>query len=152
MELVHHGLLGDFSQRRDGGGNHRQDAGDALHAALDRRTVGQIQERLTAAGSRRLHELGRGRQSGPTCDRASQEDSQELRDAGAPIILGTDSPQSFSVPDFSIHREMQVMAAAGLTPFEILQSGARNVALCFNTLKETGRWNQASEQILFCST
>ena len=34
------------------------------------------------------------------------------------------------------------MAAAGLTPFEILQSGTRNVAVYFNTLKETGTVEQ----------
>jgi imidazolonepropionase-like amidohydrolase len=39
---------------------------------------------------------------------------------------------------------MAVMATAGLTPFEILQSGTRNVAVYFNTLKETGTVEQAS--------
>jgi imidazolonepropionase-like amidohydrolase len=61
-----------------------------------------------------------------------------LRDAGAKIALGTDSPQVFSVPGFSILREMQVMVASGFTPFEVLQSGTRNVAEYFGTLKETG--------------
>ena len=51
-----------------------------------------------------------------------------LADAGAPLLLGTDSPQLFSVPGFSLHREMQVMRRAGLTPWQILQSGTANVA------------------------
>ena len=58
----------------------------------------------------------------------------------------TDSPQTFSVPGFSIHREMRVMAAAGLTPFEILQSGTRNVAVYFNTLAETGTIEQGKRR------
>ena len=51
-----------------------------------------------------------------------------LQDAGASILLGTDAPQLFSVPGHSIHREVQVMRAAGLTPFQILRSGTKSVA------------------------
>jgi imidazolonepropionase-like amidohydrolase len=61
-----------------------------------------------------------------------------LREAGAKVALGTDSPQVFSVPGFSIHREMQVMVACGFTPFEVLRSGTRDVAEYFGTLAETG--------------
>ena len=53
---------------------------------------------------------------------------KELHDAGVPVLLGTDSPQVFSVPGFSIHREMQVMVDSGLTPFQVLHSGTRAVA------------------------
>ena len=49
-------------------------------------------------------------------------------DGGVGILFGTDSPQLFSVPGFSIHREARIMAATGLTPFQILASGTRNVA------------------------
>ena len=48
-----------------------------------------------------------------------------LSDGGAGILMGTDSPQIFSVPGFSLHREMQAMAEAGLSPYEILVSGTR---------------------------
>ena len=51
-----------------------------------------------------------------------------LHDAGVPVLLGTDSPQVFSVPGFSIHREMQVLVESGLTPFQVLHSGTRAVA------------------------
>lgn len=53
---------------------------------------------------------------------------KHLADAGAPILMGTDSPQMFNVPGFALHRELQVMARAGLTPFQILQSGTTTVA------------------------
>jgi imidazolonepropionase-like amidohydrolase len=65
-----------------------------------------------------------------------------LRDAGAKIALGTDSPQVFSVPGFSIHRELEVMQVAGFKPYEILQSGTRNVAEYFGTLSECGTVEQ----------
>ena len=54
-----------------------------------------------------------------------------LSDGGAGILLGTDSPQIFSVPGFSIHRELQAMADAGMSAWEILVSGTRNVGEYF---------------------
>lgn len=50
-----------------------------------------------------------------------------LHEAGVQILFGTDSPQQFSVPGFSIHREFPLMRAAGMTPYQILESATRNV-------------------------
>ena len=61
-----------------------------------------------------------------------------LQDGGCPIALGTDSPQLYSVPGFSIHREMASMAAAGLTPHQILTAGTRNVARYYGAEAEFG--------------
>jgi amidohydrolase family protein len=51
-----------------------------------------------------------------------------LHDAGAGLLLGSDSPQVWNVPGFSIHRELASYVAAGLTPYEALATGTRNVA------------------------
>lgn len=51
-----------------------------------------------------------------------------LNEAGVRILMGTDAPQLFSVPGFSLDHELPVMASAGMTPFQILQSGTVNVA------------------------
>jgi hypothetical protein len=51
-----------------------------------------------------------------------------LADAGAPLLMGTDSPQVFNVPGFALHRELRVAIDAGLTPWQVLESGTRNVA------------------------
>ena len=56
-----------------------------------------------------------------------------LQDEGARIVFGTDAPQIFNVPGFSIHREISIMASAGLTPYEILASATRNAAEHFQT-------------------
>ena len=67
---------------------------------------------------------------------------RELHDAGAGILLGSDAPQVFNVPGFSLHRELELMVAAGLTPFEALRAGTANVArfLGLRTgIIETGR-------------
>lgn len=52
----------------------------------------------------------------------------ELHRAGAGLLLGSDSPQVFSVPGFSLHRELDVLVAAGLTPYEALYTGTVAVA------------------------
>jgi Amidohydrolase family len=54
-----------------------------------------------------------------------------LHDGGVPILLGTDAPQQFSVPGFSIHREMAHMLKCGFTPYEIIHSGTKNVGEYF---------------------
>lgn len=61
-----------------------------------------------------------------------------LHDAGAPIALGSDAPQFFNVPGFSIHHEMRMMAAAGLTPYEVLATGTREPARYFGTPEAFG--------------
>ena len=61
-----------------------------------------------------------------------------LNDAGAGILLGTDSPQMFSVPGFAMHREMEVMVEVGMTPYEVLRAGTYRVAEYFGTEATTG--------------
>lgn len=48
---------------------------------------------------------------------------------GAGLLFGTDSPQVFMVPGFSLHHEVRVLAEAGIAPLRILESGSRSVAL-----------------------
>ena len=50
-----------------------------------------------------------------------------LSDAGAGILMGTDSPQLFNVPGFALHRELAVMSEAGMSNYEILKSGTVTV-------------------------
>ena len=62
-----------------------------------------------------------------------------LKAAHAPIALGTDSPQMFSVPGFSTHRELKLMVdELGYSPYEAIESGTRKVAEYFGTPAETG--------------
>ncbi len=51
-----------------------------------------------------------------------------LQQDGQGLLLGSDAPQVFNVPGFSIHHEMDYMIKAGLSPLEIIQSGTINVA------------------------
>ena len=64
-----------------------------------------------------------------------------LADAGAPLLMGTDSPQMFNVPGFALHRELRLMGESGLTPFQVLESGTRNVGLDVERdLKQDGKF------------
>jgi imidazolonepropionase-like amidohydrolase len=56
----------------------------------------------------------------------------ECNKAGVGLLLGSDAPQVFDVPGFSIHHELQYMVNSGLTPYEALRTGTVNVAAYFN--------------------
>ncbi|MQA91435.1 MAG: hypothetical protein GEU90_14615 [Gemmatimonas sp.] len=51
-----------------------------------------------------------------------------LRSAGAPILVGTGAADLFNVPGFAIHREMPLLAAAGLSTYEVLQAATTTPA------------------------
>ncbi len=51
-----------------------------------------------------------------------------LHDSGAGLLLGSDAPQWFNVPGFALHHELRMLVEAGLTPFQALSTGTRNVA------------------------
>ncbi len=76
----------------------------------------------------RLRRLDRAPKSaGVTMQRDRVLFLKALSDAHSRILFGTDSPQLFNVPGFSIHREMQRMAEAGMSNYEILRSATEKV-------------------------
>ncbi len=61
-----------------------------------------------------------------------------LHAGGVGVLLGSDAPQQFNVPGFSIHREMKRMADAGMSAFEIVKSGTANVGQYFKAQDRFG--------------
>ena len=61
-----------------------------------------------------------------------------LYDGGARLLLGSDSPQVFSVPGFSLAQEMEAMVAAGAPPWAVLEAATRNPAEYFGRSDEFG--------------
>jgi imidazolonepropionase-like amidohydrolase len=51
-----------------------------------------------------------------------------MHDASVTILMGTDAPQLYSVPGFSLYRELPLMVDAGMTPYEVLRTGTVDVA------------------------
>ena len=62
-----------------------------------------------------------------------------LNDEGARLLLGSDAPQVFNVPGFSIHHEIRSMMDAGLTAYEVLRTGTVAPAEFFEKESEFGR-------------
>ncbi len=53
---------------------------------------------------------------------------RSLHQAGVRFLLGSDAPQIWNVPGYSVRRELDALVLAGLTPYQALETGTRNVA------------------------
>jgi len=60
-----------------------------------------------------------------------------FHEEGAPLLLGTDTPNPFVIPGFSIHRELANLRAAGLSPYDALRTGTAEAA---RSLGEAAAW------------
>ena len=79
--------------------------------------------------------------TGPGVSRLLQlrkEVVKALHDGGAGLLLGTDALQLFMVPGFSVHREMVLLVESGLSPYQVLELGTRNVAEHLGQLSDFG--------------
>jgi imidazolonepropionase-like amidohydrolase len=75
-----------------------------------------------------------------------------LQDAGAGLLLGSDAPQVWNVPGFSIHRELASYVAAGLTPYQTLATGTRNIGTHLATRLDPPARPRAEEVSVFIPT
>jgi imidazolonepropionase-like amidohydrolase len=71
-----------------------------------------------------------------------------LHEGGVRILMGTDAPQQFSVPGFSLHRELLRMRDAGMSNYEILKSGSVNVGAYFKEPVGTIATGQRADVVL----
>jgi hypothetical protein len=55
----------------------------------------------------------------------------KINEDGFGLLLGSDAPQVFNVPGFSIHHEMKGMRLAGVSNEDIIRSGTLNPAIFF---------------------
>ncbi len=62
----------------------------------------------------------------------------QLYDAGVKILLGSDAPQVFNVPGFSIQLELDAMVRSGMDEFDVLNSGTALPAEFFDAVGEYG--------------
>lgn len=58
--------------------------------------------------------------------------------SGVGLLLGSDGPQVFNVPGFSVHHELKYLVDAGLTPYQALRTGTVNVAEYLNQSATSG--------------
>lgn len=81
-----------------------------------------------AAKERQVNERGFRPEIGARAIEIRRKLIKALHQSGAGLLLGSDAPQVFNVPGFSLHHELGFLVAAGLTPFEALQTGTTAVA------------------------
>ena len=96
-------------------------------------------ENWTQAYKRRLENAQISAETAKKIAEARKRLLKALNDGGVQILLGTDAPQLFSVPGFSIHREVPLMLESGMTPLEILRSGTVNVGQYFRAKDQFGQ-------------
>jgi len=63
---------------------------------------------------------------------------KSLYEGGARLLIGTDTPNPFVIPGFSLYEELQNFVDAGLTPYQALKAGTRDAAEFMGALDETG--------------
>lgn len=69
----------------------------------------------------------------------------ELHENGQGLLLGSDAPQLFNVPGFSIHHEIKGMKDAGLGNIDIIRTGTINPALFFGMENTFGQVREGLE-------
>lgn len=62
----------------------------------------------------------------------------KMRRAGVEFLAGTDTPNPYCFPGFSLHDELALLVKAGLTPMEALQAATRNPAKYLGLLDSLG--------------
>ena len=112
-------------------------AGD-LDELLSRPEIAYLPKGLLEAYKRRVAGVGEDSNAAKLV-RLRKTIIGALHEGGAGLLLGSDSPQIFNVPGFSIHRELESVVAAGLTPLEAIATGTVNAALFFGMEDEFGR-------------
>ena len=76
----------------------------------------------------------------------------KLQESGHGILMGSDAPQLFNVPGFSIHHEINGMQNAGMTNLQILRSGTINPATFFGMENTFGKIKEGMDADLIIIT
>ena len=70
-------------------------------------------------------------------DRAARN-TRKLAQAGVLIAAGSDGGSSIDFPGLMTHRELELLAAAGFTPMEVITAATKNGAIALNESRELG--------------
>lgn len=66
------------------------------------------------------------------------EDIQELFKNGVNMVLGTDTGNTFVLPGYSLHEEMQLLEMGGMEPLNIIKMGTLNAATMMKAADSLG--------------
>ena len=68
--------------------------------------------------------------------------TRDLKNSGVKLLAGTDMPQVFVYPGFSLHDELALLVQSGLTPLEALRTATYNPAEYLGALDSLGTVSQ----------
>jgi imidazolonepropionase-like amidohydrolase len=68
-----------------------------------------------------------------------------FHDAGVPLMTGTDAPLDLVLPGFTLHEELRLFVAAGLTPYDALVAATRAPAERLGLAARTGTIAQGKD-------
>lgn len=68
-----------------------------------------------------------------------------FHDAGVPIIVGTDAPWPYLIPGFSLHDELAMLTASGLSPAQVLTAATREAGRRLGVDHLTGTLHEGRE-------
>jgi len=68
-----------------------------------------------------------------------------IHEKGGKLLAGTDANNPFVVPGFSLHSELEYLAGAGLTPYEVLKTATYNPAEFLGQLDKFGTIEEGKE-------
>ncbi|NVJ96862.1 MAG: amidohydrolase family protein [Alphaproteobacteria bacterium] len=104
-------------------------SGGDLGALLARPENRYVSKETVAAWQERVEDINKD--ANPLLAQNRQRLIKALVDGGAKVAMGSDAPQVFSVPGFSIWREIETLKDAGLTNNQILALGTSAAGLYF---------------------
>lgn len=113
-------------------------AGD-VDELTSRHEIRYLPPRLLANYRRAIGSRGGNRDAGAALLGLRASIINGLHEGGVGLLLGSDSPQIFNVPGFSIHRELQSIVAAGLSPYDAIATGTVDAARFFRLQDEFGQ-------------
>ena len=68
-----------------------------------------------------------------------------MHSGGVALLAGSDSLDRYVFPGFALHRELELLNEAGLTPLEALQAATRNPAKFLEREQETGTIHEGAQ-------
>ncbi len=106
---------------------------------LDRPEAAYLPPRLRNDYRERLNAASGAARSAREATEVRRRIIAELHRSQVDVLLGSDAPQVFNVPGFSVHRELEALVRAGLTPDEALRAGTVKPARHLGLADEFGQ-------------
>jgi imidazolonepropionase-like amidohydrolase len=116
---------------------------DDPHGCIDPETRSRVAETAGLGELARAEGLTASRMAALEARIARQEEVAAanllaVHRAGVPVAMGTDAGNPLTLPGVSVHAELEAMAAAGLTPMDVLVAATRGGARAMGLEEEIG--------------